>query len=148
MATRDDDSDLRFPRGVVIPLDELRFETSRGGGPGGQNVNKVSTRVTLRFDVEGSPSLSDAARAVLREKLASRLTTAGELVLHASEHRDQPRNRAAAIARFTNLLTEALTPEKKRRETRPTRGSVERRIRERKRRSELKRQRRPPRPDE
>ncbi len=148
MATRDDDTDLRFPQGVVIPVDELRFETSRGGGPGGQNVNKVSTRVTLRFDVAGSPSLSDRAREILRERFRSRLTNDGELVLHSSEHRDQPRNRAAAIGRFVALVTEALTPRKKRRPTRPTRGSVERRIQARKRRSELKRQRRPPRHDD
>lgn len=144
----EDDTGFRFPQGVFIPREELRFEMSRGGGPGGQNVNKVSSRVTLRFDVEHSPSLSDAARALLLEKLRSRLTTGGELVLHSSEYRDQPRNRTAAIARFVTIVTQALTVPKKRRATRPTRGSVERRIKDRKRRSELKRQRRPPRSDD
>lgn len=148
MTGRDEQTEYRFPRGVVIPAAELSFEVSRGGGPGGQNVNKVATRVTLRFDVAGSPSLSDSVRDLLRERLGSRLTNEGVLVLHASEHRDQPRNRSAAVSRFVHLLTEALTPVKPRRATRPTRGSVERRIQARKRRSDVKRQRRPPRADE
>jgi len=144
----DETSEFRFPRGVVVSADELTFEFSRGGGPGGQNVNKVSSRVTLRFDVAGSPSLTDSARAILLDKLKTRLTNEGVLVLHASEYRDQPRNREAAIGRFVNLVTEALTPVKARRKTRPTRGSVERRIAAGKRRSDLKKKRRPPRQDD
>lgn len=146
--THDDDTELRFPMGVVIPNDELQFEVSRGGGPGGQNVNKVSSRVSLRFDVAGSPSLSPYVRRLLTEKLGTRLTTEGVLLLHASEYRDQPRNKTAVVARFVTLVTDALTLQKKRRKTKPTRGSVERRIKDAKRRGEVKRRRRPPRHDD
>ena len=145
---RDETDRFEFPRGVVVDAGELSFEASRVGGPGGQNVNKVSSRVTLRFDVANCPSFSDEVRELLLEKLGSRLTNDGVLVLHASEHRDQPRNREAAVGRFVNLLTEALTPTKKRRKTRPTRGSVERRIAAAKRRSALKKNRRPPKLDD
>ncbi len=139
---------LRLPGGIRVPIGEFSFEFSRGGGPGGQNVNKVNSKATLRFDVRRSPFLPDGARAILLEKLASRLTNEGVLVLQSSEHREQARNKAAALGRARNLLVEALTPVRARRATRPTRGSVERKIGERKRRSEIKRLRKPPGRDE
>jgi ribosome-associated protein len=139
-----DSEAIHLPQGVVIPLGELVFEFSRGGGPGGQNVNKVNSRVTLRFDVAGSECLAAAVRDRLMDGLKSRLTTEGELVMHAAEHREQARNRSAVIERFEALLTEILTPRKKRRPTKPTRGSKERRIKERKRRSQIKKWRRKP----
>lgn len=129
-------------------MGELEFEFSRAGGPGGQNVNKVNSRVTLRFDVASSPSLSERARGILRHRLSSRLTSEGLLLLHASEHREQGRNRREVIERFELLLREILTPQKKRRPTRPTRGSVERRIKEGKRRGQIKKWRRKPGSDE
>jgi ribosome-associated protein len=141
-------SELRLPMRVVIPLAELAIETARGGGPGGQNVNKVSSKVRVRFSVANSPSLTPEIRARLFEKLASKLTTEGELLVAANEYRDQPRNKAAAIERLRRTLEEALFEPKHRRATKPTRGSVERRIGERKRRSQVKRMRRPPGRDE
>ena len=130
--------DLAF-RTFTIPGRELRVEFARGGGPGGQNVNKVASKVLLRFDVAGSPALPPEVRARLLEKLATRLTGSGELLIAASEHRDQPRNREAALARLRMLIEQALRVPKARRATKPTRGSVERRIAERKRRSAIKR---------
>ncbi len=136
--------DIVLPRGIRVPYGEISFEYSRSGGPGGQRVNKVNSRVTLRFDVARSPSLTDEARTILLEKMRPRLTNEGVLVLHASERRDQAQNRDSAVARLRLLLAEALTPKKKRRPTKPTRGSVERRIQARKLRSDVKRLRRRP----
>ncbi len=132
---------IRLAQGVIVPLCALAFEFSRGGGPGGQNVNKVSSRVTLRFDVAGAACLTEAVRARLLAALRPRLTAAGELVLHAGEHRTQARNREAALERFTRLLCAALAPVKTRRPTRPTRASVERRIGARRRRAAVKKSR-------
>jgi ribosome-associated protein len=131
------DDDLAF-RTFTIPARELRLEFARGGGPGGQNVNKVASKVLLRFDVAGSGALPTEVRARLLEKLAPRLTGRGELLIAASEHRDQLRNREAAFARLRMLIEQALRVPKPRRATKPTRGSVERRIAERKRRSARK----------
>ncbi|MFH0947065.1 MAG: alternative ribosome rescue aminoacyl-tRNA hydrolase ArfB [Planctomycetota bacterium] len=135
---------IQLPMGVLIPVGELEFEFSRAGGPGGQNVNKVNSRVTLRFDVRNSPSLPERARGLLRQGLSSRLTSVGLLVMHCSKHREQRRNRREVIERFESLLREILTPRKKRRPTRPTRGSVERRLKEQKQRGQIKQWRRKP----
>lgn len=136
--------DLRLPGRVVVPFSELVIEVARGGGPGGQNVNKVSSKVRVRFSVANSPSLPPEVRGRLLEKLAGKLTTDGELLIAANEYRDQPRNRAAAIERLRRTLVDALFVPKARRATKPTRGSVERRIGERKHKSAIKRMRRPP----
>ena len=138
------DDDLKPGFGVTVALSDLRFEFSRSGGPGGQNVNKVNTRVTLRFDLTCDGQMSAPVRRRLLEKLASRLTREGELVIHASEHREQVRNKQVAIERLRALLVEALRIAKTRRQTRPTRGSVERRIQTSKRRGALKKTRRKP----
>ena len=122
-----------------IPEEELSFSASRGGGPGGQHVNKVASRVTLRFDVMNSPSLSRDQRAALLEKLGSRLTRDGVLLLSSHESRSQAANREEVVRRFAQLLREGLQRPKKRRPTRPTRGSRERRLESKKRRSGVKR---------
>ena len=127
-----------------IPARELVFEAVRAGGPGGQNVNKVATQVLLRFDVRGSPSLSEAQRERIERALAPRLTTGGELILRASRFREQGRNRADALDRLGALLAGALAPRKPRRATRPTAGSRRRRLDAKRRRSDVKRSRRPP----
>jgi ribosome-associated protein len=140
--------DLVVGFGLRIPARELAVAYSRSGGPGGQNVNKVETRATVRFDVARSPVVADWMRPLLLERLARRLTKAGELVVTAERHRDRARNLAAARTRLAELLREALTPEKERKATRPTAGSVRRRVAAKQRKSGAKRNRRRPDPDE
>jgi ribosome-associated protein len=122
----------------VIPEDELKFVASRSGGPGGQNVNKVSSRVTLRFNVESSPSLSQKQKDRLQGKLASRIGADGFLSISSQRHRSQAMNREASIARFVELLEEAFQETKPRVKTRATRSAEERRLAAKARRSILK----------
>jgi ribosome-associated protein len=130
-------------RGIVIPAEELTWRFSRSQGPGGQSVNTTDSQAELSFDVSRSaalpPVLRDRALAVLAGRLSD-----GVLTVTASEHRSQLRNREAAAARLSALLTEATAPPRPpRRPSRPTRSSVERRLAEKQRRSQLKRLRRP-----
>ncbi len=127
--------------GLTIPEAELSHTALRAGGPGGQNVNKVSSGILLRFDLQGSASLSPAQKERVRSKLGARLTKSGELLVKAVEHREQGRNLAAARERLAALLAEALHVLPPRRATRPTRGSVRRRITDKRQRSERKRER-------
>jgi ribosome-associated protein len=126
---------------LTIPDDELSFEFSRSSGPGGQNVNKVSTKATLLFDVEGSPSLTDEQRTRIKRRLGTRITKAGVLRITSQRHRSQRANREAVVERFSELIEEALRPRRRRRRTRVPREAKERRLQEKKRRGELKRQR-------
>ena len=131
-------------RGTVIPDDELRWRFSRSGGPGGQSVNTADSRVELSFDVLRSPSLPAHLRDRAVGRLGGRLVD-GVLTIAASEYRSQHRNREAARARLVDVLTQATAPPApKRRPTRPTRGSKERRLAGKKRRSETKSLRRRP----
>lgn len=134
-------ADLDVGYGIRLPARALSIAYSRSGGPGGQNVNKVETKATVRLDVARSDALPDWARPLLLEKLASRLTKDGELIVSSERHRDRPRNLAAALARLAELLHAALVPPKPRKPTRPTRGSTERRIQAKKRRGGSKRSR-------
>jgi ribosome-associated protein len=133
---------IRVGHGVSIPMNELRFQFVRSSGPGGQHVNKTATQVEVLFDVAGSPSLSQTQKRRVRRALRSYISGEGVLRLTCQSTRSQHRNREEAVARLKALLAQALTVPKRRRATRPTRGSVERRLQEKKRRSELKRQRR------
>ena len=133
--------DLRVGPRLCIRGAELDFETSRSGGPGGQNVNKVETRVTLRFNVQRSACFDERTRLWLLQRLAPDLTTAGELLLHASRFRSQARNIEDARDRLAELLRDALVRPRQRRATRPTHGSTKRRLGEKRRRSDLKRDR-------
>lgn len=124
---------------LSIVAEELRFTASRGGGPGGQHVNKVASRVTLRFDVRNSPSLSAADRSRIEQKLATRISKDG--ILHLSSHstRSQATNKAELSERFAHLLRQALARPRRRKLTRPSRGARERRMADKKRRGEAKR---------
>lgn len=135
---------LRINRRVTIPDAELDFRASRSGGPGGQGVNTTSSKVELRFDVDGSPTLSERDKRLIHERLGNRITDEGVLILQSSEQRSQHQNREAARSRFQALISEAIQPPKRRRTTRPTRASKERRLKAKKIRGEKKRLRKPP----
>jgi len=125
----------------VIPLDEIEWQTSRSGGPGGQHANTSDTRVEVRFDVAGSPSLGPRQRARLLEKLGPVVRAT------ASDSRSQARNREIALERLRTRLAEGLKVERPRRATKPTKAARVRRLDAKRRQSVRKRDRRPPRPD-
>jgi len=137
-------TDLILGNGTVIPEGEVRFATSRSSGPGGQNVNKVETRVTLVFDVDASTALGDDEKRRLHRALGSRISRAGLLRVASQRHRTQAANREAAAARFVELVTLALARRKRRRPTAPSNAAERRRLEDKKRRARLKEQRRKP----
>lgn len=117
---------------------ELTFSASRSSGPGGQHVNKVSTKVELRFDVHNSALLEDEEKSLLEEKLKNRITLDGFLVIVSQSERTQSGNREKVTEKFYDLLRKALTPKKKRKPTRPSRASKEKRLEEKRELSEKK----------
>jgi ribosome-associated protein len=129
-----------IPVTAAIAIDEREIEESfvRASGPGGQNVNKLATAVQLRFDVRHSPSLPGDVRTRMERLAGSRLTNEGVLVINAQRHRTQARNRADALDRLIDLIRQAAIAPVKRRATRPTRASRERRIEGKKRRGGIK----------
>lgn len=131
---------LRVTGRLTLPADELETSYARSGGPGGQNVNKVESKVILRFSVRSSRTLSDAQRERLVERLP-RLTTEGEVVIHASRYRDRERNLEDARERLSSMLRDALAQPRARKATRPTRASKRRRLDSKRRRSEIKKSR-------
>ena len=132
------DGILQICSGVSIPQEELRFRFSRSGGPGGQHVQKSSTRVELLFDVANSPSLSAEKRARVLKRLAGYVDSAGVLHLTSQSERSQWRNRKEAIARFQDLMQQALKRRRRRKPTRPTAASRKKRLREKRKQSEKK----------
>lgn len=127
----------------MIPARELTFTFSRSSKPGGQNVNKVNTRVTLWFDLKNSPSLSGEAKVRIGQQLATRIDRAGQLRVVSYRYRTQGANRKAAVERFVELLAEALHEALPRRKTRQPRRAKEQRLANKKIRSRVKQSRRP-----
>jgi ribosome-associated protein len=131
---------VRVRGSVVVPDAELLWRFSRSSGPGGQHVNTSDTQVELRFDVATSTVLPQVWKERALERLSGRLVDGSVLVVRASEHRSQWRNREAAAVRLGALLSDAVAPPpRSRRATRPSRGVVERRLTDKKRRADVKR---------
>jgi len=137
-------ADLPITEHLVIPGDELTVSATRSSGPGGQNVNKVATRIELRFDLAGSEALSDGVKARLRERHAGRLDAEGRLILTSQATRNRLRNLTDARRRLAELIRDALTPPKPRKATRPSRAAKRRRLDAKRRHAEKKRARQRP----
>jgi ribosome-associated protein len=133
---------VRVSRSLTIPLDELDWRFTASGGPGGQHANTANTRAELRFDIGTSPSLGPRQRARLIERYGTVLRVV------SSTHRSQLRNRNDAIERLTNMLADGLRTQTVRRPTGPSRGAVERRLGDKRKRADAKRARRSPSPDD
>ena len=114
------------PAAVFLP--EIVFQTSRSSGPGGQNVNKVESRVELRFHLQDSQVLTEEQKALILEKLANQLTADGLLLVTAQDDRSQYRNKEIALARFHELLLKSLRRPKPRKATKPSRSAVRKRL--------------------
>jgi ribosome-associated protein len=132
---------IRITRSISIDEDELSEVFVRASGPGGQNVNKVSTAVQLRFDVANSPSLPDDVRERLIRLAGSRMTDDGVLVIDARQFRTQLKNREDARERLVELIRRAAVRPKKRKRTKPTRASKEKRLETKRRRGQTKKRR-------
>ncbi|TWT75902.1 Peptidyl-tRNA hydrolase ArfB [Posidoniimonas polymericola] len=133
---------------ITIAGSELQFSYARSSGPGGQNVNKLNTKATLRWSPGESPSLPIAVKRRFLERFASRLTGEGELVLQSGTHREQARNTGECLARLRALVLSIARPPKQRRPTKPSRASKERRLQSKQQRSQVKQLRRKPRTDD
>jgi len=132
---------ISFGHGFSLDENELDFKFVRSRGPGGQHVNKASTAVQLRFDVDNSDSLPDRVKRRLKKLAGGALSGDGVLMIHADEYRSQARNKQAAVDRLTELLREASRPIRKRLPTKPTRAARERRLEKKRRRSGIKKDR-------
>lgn len=135
--------DLSVSPTVTIPARELRWSASRSGGPGGQNVNKVSSKVDLRFDLETSEALTDTQKSRLRAAARNRLDEDGAIQIVVQDTRDQQKNLELARERLAELIRKSMVVPKARKATKPSRGSQRRRLNDKKRVGDKKRDRRP-----
>ena len=135
---------LHIQNGVIIPGHELEVQASLSGGPGGQHVNKTHSRITLRWHLDSSQALSERQRIYLRTRITNRITNAGFVVVHCDKHRQQRRNIKGARQVLQELIYTGLQRPKKRRPTRPTRSSQRKRVDGKKKRGDLKKNRRKP----
>lgn len=142
MDIRDHQNPFRGSTAPRVPDAEIEIDFVRSGGPGGQNVNKTSTKAQLRWNVDASHGFSDAQKSLIRKRLSNKISKEGDAVLSSESERSQRQNKDAAIRRLNALVADALKPKKKRVPTKPTRGSKERRLKTKKERSEKKRSRR------
>jgi ribosome-associated protein len=127
---------------ISIPDEELHFSFARSSGPGGQNVNKVNSKATLHWNATTSPALPEEIRQRFLALYASRITNDGEVVITSQESRDQPKNVAICLEKLKQMIVAVLTVPKKRRPTKPTKGSQKRRLNEKKQRAQVKEGRR------
>ena len=132
----------------IIPYDELEIKATTGGGPGGQHINKASTRIELRWNVLASRSLTEEQQDRLRDRIGGRIDGNGNIRVVCGAHRSQQRNKDIAIARLNQLVSRALKPVKLRRKTRPSRAQRRQRLDNKRRRADIKRQRRKPAADD
>jgi ribosome-associated protein len=139
-----DDNVLEITLDLRLPLTELDYRASRSGGPGGQHVNTSSTRIEVWWDVAASPSLTEAQRALLLQRLKARLDSSGRLRLVSSGSRSQLRNREDVTERFQSVVAAALAVRKKRKPTKPSRAAKAARLEAKRRRSTIKQHRRAP----
>ncbi|GHN00652.1 aminoacyl-tRNA hydrolase [Cytophagales bacterium WSM2-2] len=121
-----------------VLMSELEFSTSRSSGPGGQNVNKVNTKVTMRWSVSNSALLAPEEKELLLQKLSNRLTVDGTLILTAQEKRSQLQNKEEVLNKFGDLLQKAFAKKKKRKATKPSKGSVQTRLDKKKKHADKK----------
>jgi ribosome-associated protein len=128
----------------ILLLGEIKFQTSRSSGPGGQNVNKTNSKVTLRFDVVNSLVLTAEEKEIILAKLATRLTSDGELILHAQEKRSQFQNKDEVVEKFDTLLAKAFVKKKARKASKPSKAAVQKRIKNKKQHGEKKKWRQKP----
>ncbi|MEQ8211478.1 MAG: alternative ribosome rescue aminoacyl-tRNA hydrolase ArfB [Lacipirellulaceae bacterium] len=133
---------LHVDQETTIPAAELELSFARSSGPGGQNVNKVNTKAVLRWKVADSQAIYGSVKARFLRMHASRVNQAGEIVLSADTHREQLRNVSTCYEKLRQLILAAKTPPKRRRKTKPSRASIERRLAEKKKRSDRKKDRR------
>lgn len=129
---------------INVPLTELNFDFARSGGPGGQNVNKVNTKVVMHWRVTQSPSIPDDVRQRFIDRFHRRINKDGDLVVHSQRFRDQGRNVADCISKLREMLLEVAEPPKRRKQTKPSRGAKAKRLREKRMQSEKKQMRKPP----